>query len=108
MEKIKRIVREFWDETPNSVKFWNGLILLILIGSGIYSLEALGVLMVFGSLLTIALLAEGGNTNQNIWIFFMPISWFILLFGLVIATSLYINNNVIVPFNKWLNKNTKN
>jgi hypothetical protein len=51
MEEIISDIKSNWKKTPNSVKFWNGLVLVGLIITGILSLEVLGVVLAILSLL---------------------------------------------------------
>jgi hypothetical protein len=103
--KIIDTLRGGWNEIPNSVKFWNGLVLLILIGVGIYSMEVLGVIWAFGSLLALAVLIEGVDTEEHLWMYFMPLMWFLFVLALVISLGVLIHHKTVVPFNEWLDKN---
>lgn len=102
--KILNNIRKEWNKVPNSTKFWNGLILLILICVGIYNIGFLGLLLGLGSLVAIALIIDGDYVDGHLWIWFTPIMWFLSLFGLVVFCGVIIYGNTIVPFNNWLDK----
>ena len=102
--KIINALRDGWNGIPNSVKFWNGLVLLILIGVGVYSMTVLGVIWAFGSLLALAVLIDGVDTEEHLWMYFMPLMWFLFVLALVLSLGVFIHHKTVVPFNEWLNK----
>lgn len=102
--KIINALREGWGEIPNSVKFWNGLVLLILIGVGVYNIEVLGVVLAFGSLLAWAVIVDNNNTEDHLWIWFTPFMWVISLIALIVLFGMFISSKTIAPFNEWLDK----
>ena len=104
MEKLNYIQQE-WKKLPNSVKFWNGLILLILNCIGIYSITALGILLIIGSIIAFIMLLDNyKNIEDHIWMWFTPFMWVLFLGALVILAGEFITVKVIKPFNNWLNK----
>lgn len=101
--KIINKLRDSWNDIPNSVKFWNVLLLLILVVIGIYSTELLGVVLVIGSLLAWAVIVDGFNIEDHLWIWFTPFMWLISVIGLIIVLVMFISTKTIEPFNDWLN-----
>jgi hypothetical protein len=102
MKKILKEIGEEWEKIPNSVKFWNSLVLLLLISVGLYSINTLVILWVIGSLLTIATIIENIHTDKHLWVFLMPITWFFILIGLFIMACMFIYERTISRFNNWL------
>ena len=109
MKEIITDIKNDWRKTPNSVKFWNGLVLLGLIISGIISLELLSFILAVMSIFTLALLIDGmgddgKHLNKHIWMWFTPLVWvFVCLFGLAyLGIKLY--ESTISKFNVWLDK----
>lgn len=103
MKKIIKEIKEDWKVLPNSVKFWNGLALLGLIISGIFSLNILYIELAIGSIILVGLVMDG-ETENHVWGMFMPITWVcILLVGIGLLLNL-IYKNTILNFNNWLNK----
>lgn len=102
-------IKVFLRETPNSVLFWNGLVLLGLIMIGFISMPTLAILLALGSCLTIAIIIDTslenkGNIRNHLWINFMPIIWFTFLIVTIIDGIITLYHKFIIPFNKWLNK----
>jgi hypothetical protein len=108
MKEIITDIKIGWHSTQNSVKFWNGLVLLGLIISGIISSDLLyiewGIMSVFTLALGLDAMSEDKNLDKHIWIYFTPLSWGILLVGLIIMGCISFYDRVIVKFNNWLNK----
>jgi hypothetical protein len=108
MEKLIFEIKFAWNRIPNSVKFWNGLVLLGLIISGIISSDLFyiewGIMSVFALALGLDVMSEDKNLDNHIWIYFTPLSWVILLVGLIIMGCISFYDRVIVKFNNWLNK----
>lgn len=108
MEKLIFEIKFAWNTIPNSVKFWNGLVLLGLIISGIISSDLLyiewGIMSVFALALSLDAMSDDKNLDKHIWIYFTPLSWVILLLGLIIMGCISFYDRVIVKFNNWLNK----
>ena len=108
MEKLIFEIKFAWNIIPNSVKFWNGLVLLGLIISGIISSDLLyiewGFMSVFALALGLDAMIEDKNLDKHIWIYFTPLSWGILLVGLIRMGCISFYDRVIVKFNNWLNK----
>lgn len=105
MKRIKEIVVDIgkdFKEIPNSVKFWNCLLLILLMGAGVYSTFLLKVLLVMGSILAIAISIDGDDLSKHLWILFMPITWGVILLGLAIWGTIYLYSISIARFNRWL------
>ena len=103
MKKFLLEIKQDFNNTPNSVKFWNLLVLIGLILSGIFSIDLLMVELLIGSILTLALVING-NEDNHIWMIFMPISWLAILFAGVIVLAELIHKKIIKKFNNWLDK----
>jgi hypothetical protein len=101
---IKKELIESWNEIPNSIKFWNGLVLLLLIIVGIVNMELLYVLLSFGSLLTLGIMIDGDDSKHHLWMILMPITWLLIFLSLIIGLFYFFYLKVIIPFNDWLNK----
>jgi hypothetical protein len=109
MEKLIFEIKFAWNGIPNSVKFWNGLVLLGLIITGIIDVEILMVVLVIMSMLAFATIFDslGGDEKsieRNLWIWFTPLSWGVMLLGLLIMGSMKLKEKTIDKFNNWLNK----
>ena len=103
MKKFLLEIKQDFNNTPNSVKFWNLLVLIGLILSGIFSIDLFVCELVVGSIVAFGLVIEGSEDN-HIWIFFMPITWLVMLIAGVIGLGTLINTNTIKKFNNWLDK----
>lgn len=108
MEKLIFEIKFAWNKSPNSVKFWNGLVLLGLIISGVISSDLLYIEWGFMSVFALALAFDGmsddKNLDKHIWIYFTPLFWGMLLVALIIMGCISFYDRVIVKFNNWLNK----
>lgn len=113
MEETKKTwiedIKKGWEQIPNSVKFWNGLILLGLIISGFLGLDLLLTELAIMSVLALVLGldAMGDDTktlDYHIWIYFTPLAWFMLVVGLTIYGCIKLYENTITKFNNWLDK----
>lgn len=106
MKEIKKV----WETTPNSVKFWNGLVLVGLIVTGVLSLEILAVVLGIMSVLTLAVFLDAmGYSNDNyldkhIWLYFTPLTWGLFILALIVIGVGKLYEGTIVKFNSWLNK----
>ena len=104
-EEIKRIGR-----LPNSVKFWNGLVLVGLIITGALSLDILSVVLAIMSIAALAVFLDAmgsGNDDyldNHLWVYFTPLCWGLLIVGLIFIGCYKLYERTIVKFNKWLNK----
>lgn len=101
--KIINKLRDSWNDIPNSVKFWNGLVLLILIVIGVIDIEILSGVLLLGSILAVGVFLDG-KSDSNPWIWFTPVIWILLLFASIFHLCDYIGEKIIEPFNDWLNK----
>ena len=103
--EIKRVLG-----LPNSVKFWNGLLLVGLIITGVLSLKILSVVLGLMSVVALAFfLYAMGNGNDDyldnhIWLYFTPLCWGLLIIGLIMFGGYKLYEGTIVKFNSWLNK----
>ncbi len=109
MNRLIFEIKFAWNSTPNSVKFWNGLVLLGLIISGVFSLELLCVELALMSFFALALFIDGMSDDgkrlgKHIWIYFTPLSWGLLILGLIVMGCISLYDGTIVKFNNWLNK----
>ena len=110
MKKNKSLLSNIsseWKSIPRSVRFWNILLILSLVGLGFYDLEFLTIALFFGSIMTIALVIDG-ETEKHPWIILIPITLFCLAIMGIGALFFKIYKITIEPFNNWLNnKNDK-
>jgi hypothetical protein len=102
MKKALKEIRKEWKKIPNSVKFWNSLVLLLLISVGLYSIDVLYVVLFIGSFLAIATIINGHDVDKHFWMFFMPITWFFIFVGLLGMIGLFVYEKNIARFNEWL------
>jgi hypothetical protein len=104
-EEIKRI----WG-LPNSVKFWNGLVLVGLIITGVLSLDILSVVLVIISIAALAMFIDGMGRetddylDNHLWIYFTPLYWGLYILALIVIGCYKLYEGTIVKFNNWLNK----
>ena len=103
MKKFLLEIKQDFNNIPNSVKFWNLLVLIGLILSGVFSIDLLLCELVVGSILTLALVIDG-NEDNHIWMIFMPITWLGMLIAGVIVSVELIYTKIIKKFNNWLDK----
>ena len=87
--------------------FWLPVYIIILVITGIISLEALGYVFAFGSFLTIAV-ALDDLVNDNIWIWLMPITWVCMLVGVIGMGLMFLYENSIGKLNAWLDRDKTN
>ncbi len=89
--------------TPNSVKFWNSVVILGLIASGFVSLDLLAMLFFIGSFLSLAIILQGDEENHY-WMFGMPLVWLFVIIGLFVVLCEFIKERFILKFNAWLDR----
>jgi flagellin-like hook-associated protein FlgL len=65
MKKFLLEIKQELIDTPNSVKFWNLMVLVGLVISGIFSLDLLVVELFIGSFLTLGLAIDGVSTKEG-------------------------------------------
>ena len=107
MNKLKEILKDVkssWKEVPNSVKFWNSLLLAGLLALGIIQYELLMIALFIGSFLTIGIFIDGDDTEKHLWMIFMPITWFFIILTITGFSIYGLYKITIEPFNNWLNK----
>ena len=94
---------EDWKNEPGSVKFWNLMILLILIISSIFSLDLLCAELIIGSIISLGFLIDK-DSDGHYWILFMPLIWVLFILSMVgigIGFSIsYFNSWLDEKFNK--------
>lgn len=108
MKEIISDIKRNWKETPNSVKFWNGMILIGLVVSGMINfhllLFELFVMSLFAWVLWMGSIGEEWIVNKHLWVWFTPVVWFMLILGLIVYGCVILSDNTIAKFNNWLDK----
>lgn len=111
------MIKQFFKDTPNSVFFWNGLvllsfILLYIIGEDI----TMGMIVMINIpaffMILINLEDSRYNSSKKVigyhyWIYLAPITWVLILIGLIIGGVVWIiiqGSEYSKHFNNWLNK----
>jgi hypothetical protein len=102
-------IQEGWRKTPNSVKFWNGLVLLGLIITGIIDLDLLLIVLAVMSIFTLALFIDGMSDDgkrldKHIWMWFTPLVWMLVCGGGLVYLGIKLYETTIMKFNNWLDK----
>jgi NADH:ubiquinone oxidoreductase subunit 6 (subunit J) len=104
---LKETIQENWRNIPNSVKFWNGLVLLGLIITGIISLEVmvllLGLMSIFAFVVLVDSIGESEKLDNHLWLWFTPFIWGLLCTGLLIYLMIKGYENTVGKFNTWIN-----
>lgn len=101
---VKEKLIEAHNETPNSSKFWNAVVLVVLVESGFFDLGLLGLLLIVGSLITLFLLISEIDIRDHYWILLMPVIWVISIIAALSAFSL----KWIRRFNSWMDRKDEN
>jgi hypothetical protein len=109
MKNLITDIKENWRKTPNSVRFWNGLILLGLVITGIISLDLLSFVLVVMSIFTLALFInelgnDGKSLDKHIWMWFTPLVWVLVCCGGLVYLGIKLYESTISKFNDWLDK----
>ena len=109
MKEIITDIKNGWKTIPNSVKFWNGLLLVCLIITGVLDLEILSVVLAIMSVAALALFLDAmGHSDdyldKHIWLYFTPLAWGLFILALIIIGIVKLYENSISKFNNWLNK----
>ena len=103
---LKETIQENWRNIPNSVKFWNGLVLLGLIITGIISLEVLlvvlGIMSIFSIIVFLGSIGESEKLENHLWLWLTPSVWCLLCAGLLIYLMIKGYENTIDKFNDWI------
>lgn len=102
-DEVKKI-KQNWLALPKSVRFWNLLALFSLITIGIISYELLVVVWIFASIFIVAKAIDGDITENDVWMWFIPITWCVIALGIIGGILYLIYMNTIVRFNAWLDK----
>jgi hypothetical protein len=101
-------IKNGWKTTPNSVRFWNGLVLIGLIITGVLDLEILSIVLAIMSIAALAVLlsamGDGDYLNNHIWLYFTPLAWCFITIVLIVFGIIKLYERTIVKFNEWLNK----
>jgi hypothetical protein len=101
-------IKNGWEEIPNSVKFWNGLVLLGLVISGVIGIDLLLVELVIMSVFAFAVfigsIGEEVKLSKHLWVWFTPLMWCLVVFALIIYGCIKLYENSISKFNDWLDK----
>lgn len=104
---LKETIQENWKNIPNSVKFWNGLLLLGLIITGTISLEALLCVLTLMSIFALAILidsiGESEKLENHLWLWLTPSVWCLLCLGALIYLMIKGYEKTIGRFNEWIN-----
>ena len=97
-----------WRETPNSVKFWNGLVLLGLVISGVIGIDLLlvelAIMSVFVCVMWFDSIGEEGKYEKHLWVWLTPLVWGLVILCLTIYGCIKLYENTISKFNNWLDK----
>jgi hypothetical protein len=109
MKEIITDIKMNWKSTPNSVKFWNGLVLLGLIISGVFTLDLLCAELGIMSILALALFLDGmsddgEHLDKHIWLWFTPLVWVFVCCGGLVYLGIKLYKSTISKFNNWLDK----
>ena len=104
---LKERIQENWRNIPNSVKFWNGLLLLGLIITGIISLEillaVLGIMSIFSLIVFFdGIIGKSEKLENHLWLWLTPSVWCLLCAGLLIYLMIKGYENTIEKFNDWI------
>lgn len=105
---LKETIQENWRNIPNSVKFWNGLVLLGLIITGIISLEILLVVLTIMSIFSLivffdGIIGESEKLENHLWLWLTPSVWCLLCAGVLIYLMIKGYEKTIGRFNEWIN-----
>ena len=73
---------------------------------GFISFEALGIIWGFGSLLAVGVMFDE-KTDDHIWIWLMPITWVLMIFGGILMGIIWCYEHSIGKLNSWLDKDKK-
>ena len=103
---LKETIQENWRNIPNSVKFWNGLVLLGLIITGIISLEVLlvvlGIMSIFSIIVFLGIIGKSEKLENHLWLWLTPSVWCLLCAGLLIYLMIKGYENTVGKFNTWI------
>jgi hypothetical protein len=103
MKRLLEGIADIWKETPNSIKFWNGLAFLAIGILSFINLEFLALFMGIGSLFFIGLMFdESDQLDKHWWIIVTPLFWLLLVAGLIILIGHLGYEHFIKKFNNWL------
>lgn len=109
MEKIKKILKRLTlSDHSNSEIFWNSILFLCLIIIGIFSFIFLISILCIGSFIELIILCEYridpfNNVKDDLWYYLMPVTWIIFAIGYIMKFIVFIYDEFIEKFNRWLN-----
>jgi len=88
-----------------SQKFWMAIYIVALIIIGFISLPALFVIWGFGSVVALGVIMDDAIDRNASWFYLMPLTWLILLLGVVLVGMHELYENTIKKFNDKMDKN---
>lgn len=101
-------MKEIWEnfkKTPRSTKFWNFVIISIIASLSIFqNIEYLYLFWVIGSITAFGLVLSGEDMEDHLWLYFIPLTWFVLLSIFLLDYVYEPISKYIRRFNLWLNK----
>jgi hypothetical protein len=101
-------IKESWTEIPRSVRFWNLLVIAIVIGVFMTSIKGSVLIFIFGTVGAYYIILSESEIKNNLWVFAMPITWVLLIIGLFYLIFEFIYKRYITRFNQWMdNKDQK-
>ncbi len=95
-------IKESWGEIPRSVRFWNLLVISIVIGVFMTSVEGSILIFCLGTIATVTIFVEERDLENNLWVFSMPITWVILIIAIFTLICEFIYKRYITRFNRWM------
>ena len=111
------MIKQFFKDTPRSVFFWNGLVLLAFI-----ILCFMGQVVVFGTMFLISIPAlflilinfEDSRYDDSkkiigyhYWVYLSPVTWILIAAGFILGGLFWVGFKIaqaVRKFNKYLNK----
>lgn len=109
MSKLKKFFVNCYNEIcamDRSVRFWNGLLLVVLILSIFLCPPIFMIFQCFGSIIALAIIFDGNMEKEDLWMFYTVVPWFGLLLVGIGYSIYFVYKHTILRFNKWLNNKT--
>ena len=104
------MIKQFFKDTPNSVFFWNGVVVFTIIGAFLWDIDkgyfSIVLLIIASLMLFMGSLGEGPDYNpikNHYWVFLSPLTWAIFVLAMMIWTIVIVVV-LVKKFNKFLNK----
>jgi hypothetical protein len=104
------MIKQFFKDTPNSVFFWNGVVVFTIIGAFLWDIDkgyfSIVLLLICSFLLLISAMGEGPNyqvIGYHWWAYASPVLWFAYVLGMLIWLAIEVYK-LIKKFNKFLNR----